>query len=111
MNAENSTSKQASAPAVALQPVVSCEWTNYQPNRAREKTFYDIKLRDGEIVECCYPNGVGWYPMHPHKPSGHGRIADYRVIQIRKCTHPMDMADSEQSANTEIRRSGEPPQS
>jgi len=67
------------------------DWIPYQPRRAREKEFYDIKLRDGEIVECCWPNGIGWYPMHPEKRSKHCRIADYRVIAIRPvAVHPAD---------------------
>lgn len=66
------------------------EWIEYQPDRARDKTFYDIMLRDGEIVECCYPNGTGWYPMHPDKSSKHGYLSDDQVIRIRRCKHPMD---------------------
>jgi hypothetical protein len=69
------------------------EWEEYQPRRARDKEFYDIRLDNGDIVECCYPNGIGWYPMHPNKTSKYGRISDDNVLQIRLCMHPMDYPD------------------
>lgn len=67
-------------------------WTPYQPHRRREKEFHDIKLRDGTIVECCWPNGIHWTPM-VKGPHSHKRFADYRVSHIRKCKHPMDRDD------------------
>lgn len=61
-------------------------WEEYQPRREREKEFYDIRLRDGEVVCCCYPNGIHWNPM---LPSNNGKlIADYRVTHIRFCQPP-----------------------
>lgn len=69
-------------------------WVAYQPHRQREKEYYDIKLRDGTVVECCYPNGVHWHPMFGC-PKGVGQppFADHRVIQIRKCRHPLVMEE------------------
>ena len=61
-------------------------WTPYQPARARDKKHYDIMLRNGEVVECCWPNGIHWNPM---KASKHNHIADYRVTHIRLCAHPI----------------------
>lgn len=98
MNAPDVTEQPTAMPAVGCSAGLADEWTSYQPTRAREKTFYDIKLRNGEVVECCYPNGNSWHPMHPNKRSGHTRLPDYRVLEIRKCQHPMDIAD-ESSAN------------
>ena len=37
-------------------------WNEYQPSHERDKEFYDIELRDGTIVFCCYPNGIHWNP-------------------------------------------------
>jgi hypothetical protein len=91
----NATNSPQTPPGVGISDLLSGSWEQYQPKRARNKTFYDIKLRDGEIVECCWPNGIGWYPMHPNKSSRHHRIADYRVLEIRKCKHPCDMDDNE----------------
>jgi hypothetical protein len=79
-----------------VQPVERQEpWVSYQPHRQREKAFYDIRLRDGTVVECCWPNGVHWTPMKGPTPkkAGSGAIADYRVVQIRKCKSPMDRDD------------------
>jgi hypothetical protein len=68
------------------------DWIDYQPRRNRDKEFYDIMLRDGTILHCCYPNGVGWYPATGK------RIADYRVIKIRRCPHPIsDIQDTNQN--------------
>lgn len=66
------------------------EWIEYQPKRERSKTFYDIMLQGGEIVECCYPNADCWYPMHPEKQSKYDRLLDSRVTHIRVCKHPED---------------------
>jgi hypothetical protein len=65
-------------------------WQSYQPQRQREDAFYDIKLRDGTVVECCWPEGEHWHPMKKlvTKKAGKGSIADYRVIQIRGCKPP-----------------------
>ena len=69
-------------------------WVNYQPRREREKEYYDIKLRDGTVVECCYPNGIHWHPMFGvPKKVGTVPIADYRVIQIRRCRNPLVMEE------------------
>lgn len=70
-------------------------WTDYQPHRQRDKEFHDIELRDGTIVQCCWPNGVHWTPMAGPVPrrAGKGPIADYRVVRIRLCVHPMDRDD------------------
>jgi hypothetical protein len=68
-------------------------WVDYQPLRQREKEFYDIELRDGTIVMCCYPNGVHWNPWifgdryKVPKAAGKRSIPDYRVVRIR-LTHP-----------------------
>lgn len=67
-------------------------WIEYQPDRDRDKEIYDIELRNGTIVQGCYPNGVCWNPMYSHKyptPKGIGKgsIADYRVVRIRR-TYP-----------------------
>jgi hypothetical protein len=64
------------------------EWIVYQPLRTREKAFHDIKLRDGAVIECCWPNADAWTPMDG-KHSGKS-IKDYRVTHIRRCEHPMD---------------------
>lgn len=68
-------------------------WVPYQPHRQRDKKFYDIKLRDGTIVECCWPNGLHFTPMGGQqipKKAGLPPYPDYRVIAIRLCKHPMD---------------------
>jgi hypothetical protein len=66
-------------------------WTPYQPRRNREKEFYDIKLRDGTVIGCCWPNGTHWHPTNGvPKKAGKGPIADYRVIEIRRCNPPPD---------------------
>jgi len=79
------------------------EWVPYQPDRNRDKEFYDIKLRDGTVVFCCYPNGVHWNHMHPSAPPPRGcnrPIADYRVEAIRRCQHPMDIGDDSPDSDT-----------
>lgn len=67
---------------------MNTNWIPYQPKRHREKEFYDIKLRNGDIVECCYPNGESWYPFKPGKYWD--TIKDYRVVEIRLCKHPLE---------------------
>ena len=70
------------------------DWKNYQPKREREKAFYDIQLRDGTVVECCWPNDDAWTCMRG--PDSGKAFKDYRVVAIRKASHPMDdLADSE----------------
>ena len=64
------------------------EWIAYQPKREREKEFHDIKLRDGEVVRCCWPNADAWTPMEGKREGE--TIKDYRVTHIRRCRHPMD---------------------
>lgn len=65
-------------------------WVPYQPQRQREDAFYDIKLQDGTIIECCWPDDEHWHPMKKPvaKKAGKGPIADYRVVQIRRCKPP-----------------------
>lgn len=66
-------------------------WVDYQPHRQRDKRFYDIKLRDGTIVECCWPNGVHFTPFGfkpVPKKAGLPPYPDYRVIAIRECDNP-----------------------
>jgi len=72
-------------------------WIEYQPHRARDKEFYDIELRDGTIVQACYPNGVHWNVMFSRKypvpkKAGFGPYPDYRVVRIR-LTHPNPFKD------------------
>ena len=67
-------------------------WIEYQPDRERDKEIYDIELRDGTIVQGCYPNGIHWNPIFSSKfpvpkAAGNYPIADYRVVRIRR-THP-----------------------
>ena len=66
-------------------------WKEYQPARARDKTWYDIRLRDGTELICCYPNGVHWH--HPSCKS----IADYRVTHIRITQNPIDIIEERNS--------------
>lgn len=66
-------------------------WVDYQPHRQRDKRFYDIKLRDGTIVEACWPNGVHFTPFGfkpVPKKAGRPPYPDYRVLQIRECDNP-----------------------
>lgn len=66
-------------------------WIEYQPKRERDKEYYDIELRDGTIVFCCYPNGVHWNPMFgAPRRAGKSPIPDYRVVRIRRCEHAID---------------------
>lgn len=67
-------------------------WIPYQPKREREKEFYDIMLRNGAIVECCWPNGVHFTQIDGEftRKAGKGPYADYRVTHIRRCVHPMN---------------------
>lgn len=64
-------------------------WIDYQPKRDRDKEIYDIMLRDGTVVQGCYPNGVHWNPIFASlypvpKTAGRRPIADYRVMKIRR---------------------------
>jgi hypothetical protein len=64
-------------------------WIEYQPDRNREKEFYDVELRNGVVVENCYPNGVHWNPWTSErkdspKEAYKGPIADYRVVRTRR---------------------------
>ena len=63
-------------------PQYDFSWFTYQPDRHRDKMLYDLRLRNGEIVGRCYPNGEGWYPINV--ACKHKRIADYRVTHIRR---------------------------
>lgn len=65
-------------------------WIPYQPFRKREKAFYDIKLRDGTVIECCWPDAKYWNPAAGSVPRKAGKppFADHRVIQIRRCKSP-----------------------
>lgn len=66
-------------------------WKEYQPKREREKTFHDIKLRDGTVIACCWPNADAWTPLEGRHAGK--TIKDYRVVAIRTCHHPMDEPD------------------
>ena len=68
------------------QGVIQVEnWIDYQPHFQRPKEFLDILLRDGTIVECCWPNGGHFTAMIEQKPEVKVRrpVADYRVVKVR----------------------------
>jgi hypothetical protein len=71
------------------------EWIDYQPHRRRPKEFHDIELRDGTVIECCWPNADVWICMEwsRSKPK-RSRFKDYRVVRIRRCTHPTGKTDT-----------------
>jgi len=84
------------------------EWIPYQPKRERDKEYYDIKLRDGTVVPCCYPNGTHWTFMHPvfRPPRAYnGPVADYRVVAIRRCQSPVDIRHERSSRDSAARES------
>lgn len=59
-------------------------WIDYQPHRQRPKEILDIMLRDGDIVEGCYPNADSWNPLvKAGNPKNFGPIKDYRVIKVK----------------------------
>ena len=63
-------------------------WIPYQPVRARDKEWYDIRLRDGTELICCWPNGIHW------NAPGHRPIADYRVTHIRLTENPIEIMEN-----------------
>lgn len=66
----------------------SKEWVPYNGNR--DKTFYDIRLKTGEIIECCYPNSYSWFPMYSNVGT---EYKDDDIEAIRHCEHPMERRD------------------
>lgn len=68
-------------------------WLDYQPTCYRDKEFHDIELMDGQVIECCWPNGHGWYALHPYKSSPRDHYGDKEVKRIRLCEHPIDTRD------------------
>jgi len=60
-------------------------WIPYDGER--EKEFYDIKLKNGEVIECCWPNSYYWNTVliSPSKV-----YKDEEVEAIRTCQHPLE---------------------
>lgn len=60
-------------------------WVPYQPHQQRPKRFCDITLRDGTVMENCYPNGDAFFPSGKQQPGVKfvRRVADYRVTHVR----------------------------
>lgn len=62
-------------------PVQQGIWFEYDGGRYKDS--YDIKLKTGEIIKNCYPNGNSWY-LHTRDPVRHGSsIHDTEVAEIR----------------------------
>ncbi len=51
-------------------------WVPY--NGWRVKFQHDIRLRDGRVIENCYPNATAWHGKE-------GRFTDEEVVEIRLC--------------------------
>ncbi len=51
--------KQVELTDAAVMPVQD-EWKKYNPTDGYEKTMYDIKLFNGDIITHCWPNGGVW---------------------------------------------------
>lgn len=55
------------------------EWIVYDGER--EKGFYDIELKTGEIVRQCYPNAYSWHEMND---TGCRVFKDEEVAKIKR---------------------------
>ena len=56
------------------------KWVDYQPHQQRPKQFCDIELRDGTIIEGCWPNADTFTQMvEPFK----GQFKDYQVVKVK----------------------------
>lgn len=71
-----------------MNSVSTGEWVDYQPHRNREKAFHDIRLRDGSVRLCCWPNSDVW---NPWDGKGGNPIKDYRVVSVRRCEPVLDL--------------------
>lgn len=60
-------------------PVQQGIWFPY--DGGRYKDYYDLRLKTGEIIQNCYPNGNSWFP-HSNK-EGRNQIKDEEVAEIR----------------------------
>lgn len=58
-------------------------WVGY--NSWRFKDLYNVMLKDGEIVKCCYPNASSFSPMV--SDTGYHTLSEYDIIAVQLCTY------------------------
>lgn len=63
---------------------VNLEWQKF--TGTYEKTWYDIKLHDGSVVESVYPNSGFFYSGVVTKTVEFAEVASYKVGK-----HPLDL--------------------